>query len=122
MGILSEADMQKLQKRLNIIKPPSEIGQYIPRKFSVGFKGSMLIMQLKNWVCVYSLFPLKGAIPNQNYAMWINFIQACQILCSKVMAVEECQQAGEKLYPFAKCLRPYELRRKIHPACTSMAI
>lgn len=100
MGILSEADMQKLQKRINIIKPPSEIGR-IPNKVSEGFKG-FTADQWKNWVCIYSLFALKGVIPNQHYAMWTNFVQACQILCSKVITVEECQQADEKLLSFCK--------------------
>lgn len=47
-------------------------------------------------------FALKGVIPNQHYAMWTNFVQACQILCSKVITVEECQQADEKLLSFCK--------------------
>ena len=37
-GILSESDLQRLQKRVNLVKPPSEIGR-IPSKISDGFKG-----------------------------------------------------------------------------------
>ena len=53
MGILSKADMQKLQKHVNIIKPPSEIG-HIPSKISEGFEG-FTADHWKNWVCIYSL-------------------------------------------------------------------
>ena len=37
-GILSESDLQRKQKRVNLVKPPSEIGR-IPSKISDGFKG-----------------------------------------------------------------------------------
>ena len=42
MGILNESDMQKLQKRVNLIKPPSEIGR-IPGKSLRDLKDSLLI-------------------------------------------------------------------------------
>ena len=70
-GILSESDLQKLQKRVNLVKPPSEIGR-IPKKISDGFKG-FTADQWKNWVCIYSLFALKGVIPNEHYGMWTAF-------------------------------------------------
>ena len=100
MGILSESDLQRLQKRVNLIKPPSEIG-HVPGKISEGFKG-FTADQWKNWVCIYSLFALKGVITNQHYAMWTHFVQACQILCSKVITKEECQEADQKLLSFCK--------------------
>ena len=80
MGILNESDMQKLQKRVNLIKPPSEIGR-IPGKISEGFKG-FTADQWKNWVLIYSSFALKGVISSQHYAMWTKFVLACRILCS----------------------------------------
>ena len=51
-GILSESDLQSLQKRVNLVKPLSEIGQ-IPGKISDGFKG-FTADRWKNWVCIYS--------------------------------------------------------------------
>ena len=38
MGILSESDLEREQKRVNLVKPPSEVGR-IPSKISEGFKG-----------------------------------------------------------------------------------
>ena len=38
MGILSESDLERVQKRVNLVKPPSEIG-CIQSKISEGFKG-----------------------------------------------------------------------------------
>ena len=62
MGILSESDLERVQKRVNLVKPPSEIGR-IPSKISEGFKG-FTADQWKNWVYIYSFFALKGVIPS----------------------------------------------------------
>lgn len=100
MRILNESDMQKLQKRVNLIKPPSEIGR-IPGKISEGFKG-FTADQWKNWVLIYSSFALKGVISSQHYAMWTKFVLGCRILCSKVITREECQEADQNLLTFCK--------------------
>lgn len=58
--------------------------------------------QWKNWVCVYSLYALKGLIPNEHYCMWTHFVHACQILCSKVITANGCKKADEELMSFCK--------------------
>ena len=98
MGLLSDSDLQRLQKRVNLVKPPSEIGR-IPSKISEGFKG-FTADQWKNWVCIYSLFALKGVIPNEHYGMWTAFVHACQLICRKVITKEECNEADQKLMRF----------------------
>lgn len=97
---ISATDLQHLQNRVNAVKPPSEVGR-IPTKILNGFAG-FTADQWKNWVCVYSLFSLKGIIPSNHYTMWADFVQACQILCSKVITIEECSAADEKLMSFCK--------------------
>lgn len=98
MGILNESDLERVQKRVNLVKPPSEIGR-IPSKISEGFKG-FTADQWKNWVCIYSLFALKGVIPSGHYGMWTAFVHACQLLCRKVITKEECVEADQKLMRF----------------------
>ena len=98
MGILNESDLERVQKRVNLVKPPSEIGR-IPSKISEGFKG-FTADQWKNWVCIYSLFALKGIIPSGHYGMWTAFVHACQLLCRKVITREECMEADQKLMRF----------------------
>ena len=96
-GILNETDLTRLRS-VNLIKPTSEIGR-IPNKIAVGFKG-FTADQWKNWVCIYSLFALKGVIPSEHYGMWTAFVHACQLLCSKVITKEECMEADQKLMQF----------------------
>lgn len=97
---LNKNDMLKLQKLVNKVNPPSEVGR-IPGKIANSFKG-FTADQWKNWVCVYSLFSLKGLISDDHYAMWAEFVQACQLLCKKVITKEECTNADEKLMSFCR--------------------
>ena len=95
MGILSESNLERVQKRVNLVKPSSEIGR-IPSKVSEGFKG-FTADQWKNRVCIYSFFALKGVIPSGHYGMWTAFVHACQLLFKKVITKEECLEADQKL-------------------------
>ena len=97
---VSSTDLQRLQDRVNSVKPPSEIGR-IPSKIANGFAG-FTADQWKNWVCIYSLFALKGIIPSEHYNMWADFVQACQFLCSKVITTAECETADQKLMSFCR--------------------
>lgn len=100
MGCLSNASFQRIQTRVNSVKVPTEIGR-IPGKILNGFTG-FTADQWKNWVCVYSLYALKGLIPNEHYCMWTHFVHACQILCSKVITANGCKKADEELMSFCK--------------------
>jgi len=99
-GILEINDIFKLQARVNKVKPPSDIGR-IPSKIANGFSG-FTADQWKNWICIYSLYALKGVIPNKHYDVWADFVHACQILCSKVITKQNCQIADQKLLTFCK--------------------
>ena len=99
-GILSSQDLSKLQARVNKVKPPSDIGR-LPSRIANGFAG-FTADQWKNWICIYSLFALKGVIHNEHYLMWADFVHACQTLCSKVITKENCRIADEKLMSFCR--------------------
>ena len=111
MGILSESDLERVQKRVNLVKPPSEIGR-IPSKISEGFK-RFTADQWKNWVCIYSFFALKGVIPSGYYGIWIAFVHACQLLCRKVIT-KECMEAEHKLMRFCVMLRSLLWEGEVH--------
>ena len=113
LGILTESDLQRLRKHVNLVKPPSEIGR-IPSKISEGFKG-FTADQWKNWVCVYSLFALKGVIPREHYAMWTVFVHAFQLLCCKVITKEECKEADQKLMRFCVMFEALCGKEKCNP-------
>ena len=69
----------------------------------MGLQVSLLTRE-KNWVCVYSLFALKGIIPAKHHNMWAELFMHCQILCSKIITTEECREADDLLMSFCKQL------------------
>ena len=99
-GVLNEKDFTLLQKRVNAFQPPPEIGR-IPTKISTGFSG-FTADQWKNWVCYYSLFSLKGILPNKHYNTWAQFVQACQIICCHDIKFNDCCLAEKKIIEFCK--------------------
>lgn len=111
-GIISNKDLTRLQARVNKVKAPSNIGR-LPSKIANGFAG-FTADQWKNWICIYSLFALRGIIPNDHYVMWSDFVHACQTLCSKVLTLHDLSYADEKLNQF--CCKFEELLGK--DSCT----
>ena len=104
-------DLERVQKRVNLVKPPSEIG-CIQSKISEGFKG-FTGDQWKNWVCIYSFFALKGVIPSGYYGIWIAFVHACQLPCRKVIT-KEYMEAEHKLMRFCVMLRSLLWEGEVH--------
>ena len=112
MRILSESDLEREQKRVSLVKSPSEI-VCIQSKISKGFKG-FTSDQWKNWVCIYSFFALKGVIPSGHNGMWTAFVHACQLLCRKVITKEECMEADHKLMQFCVMFRSPLREGEVH--------
>jgi hypothetical protein len=80
--ILSEKHLQMIQKRVNAVIPPPEIGR-IPTKIASGFAG-FTADQWKNWVCYYSVFSLKNILPKKHYDTWLHLVNGCRLICRKV--------------------------------------
>ncbi|XP_016126125.1 uncharacterized protein [Sinocyclocheilus grahami] len=89
LGILTAKKLEELQTRVENIKVPHDVGR-IPLRIPSGFTG-FTADQWKNWTTIYSLFCLKGLINSRHYDMWFDFVQACIILCSRVIScVSQC--------------------------------
>lgn len=98
LGILSKKDFETLQNRIDNVKVPQDLGR-IPSNITSGFSG-FTADQWKNWTTVYSLFCLKGLIGEDHYDMWYDFVQACSILCSRIISVEKVKKADDYLMTF----------------------
>jgi len=99
-GILQEKDFEIIQRRVDSIEPPSDIGR-IPSKIATGFSG-FTADQWKNWVCYYSTMALKGILPNKHYDLWAHFVDACRLVCSYEIREESCVEAEKKLIEFCR--------------------
>ncbi|XP_073670897.1 uncharacterized protein [Paramisgurnus dabryanus] len=98
LGILTTKSLDEVQARVESIKVPYEVGR-IPLRISSGFTG-FTADQWKNWTTIYSLFCLKGLINNRHYEMWFDFVQACIILCSRVISINRLEVADRYLQTF----------------------
>ncbi|XP_016346834.1 uncharacterized protein LOC107692355 isoform X2 [Sinocyclocheilus anshuiensis] len=98
LGILTAKKLEELQTRVENIKVPHDVGR-IPLRISSGFTG-FTADQWKNWTTIYSLFCLKGLINSRHYDMWFDFVQACIILCSRVISFKRLEVADGHLQAF----------------------
>ena len=89
--LIGEKDFDLLQRRVNAVVPPPEIGR-IPSKIATGFSG-FTADQWKNWVCYYSPFALKGILPKEHYDAWMHFVTACRLICCQSVTMEQCLEA-----------------------------
>lgn len=79
--ILSKEKLQVIQCRVDSLNVPSDMGR-IPRKVASNFSG-FTAEQLKNWVIVYSMFALRGLLPQADYSCWQAFVLACYLICRR---------------------------------------
>ena len=73
--------MKVIQTRVDSIRAPSDIGR-TPRKIASSF-GGFTAEQWKNWVIVYSMFALRGILPQERYRCWQAFVLSCYFLCRR---------------------------------------
>lgn len=98
LGVLSDQKFEELQRRMDSLKVPQDVGR-IPHKIAFGFSG-FTADQWKNWTTIYSLFCLKGLIGDPDYDMWFDFVQACIIICSRVISFDRLEVADCYLQTF----------------------
>lgn len=99
-GVLSKAQMKILQTRIDTIRTPRGIGR-IPNKIATSFNG-FTAEQWKNWVILYSMFALRGIIPEQHYVCWQTFVLACFYLCRRSITNVDIIKADHLLIKFCK--------------------
>ena len=102
-GYLS--NMEDIQKEVNSILPPRNVGR-IPHKIAAGFLG-FTAEQWMLWTVLYSPLVLRNKIPQESYDHWMLFSQACSLLCSQNIHVNEVDKADQLLLTF--CMRHQEL-------------
>eukprot|EP00112_Aurelia_sp_Birch-Aquarium-sp1_P011969 Seg2512.2 transcript_id=Seg2512.2/GoldUCD/mRNA.D3Y31 product="hypothetical protein" protein_id=Seg2512.2/GoldUCD/D3Y31 len=82
------------------IKIPSDMNR-VPSRISTCYK-RFKADEWKHWTLIYSLFCLKGLIPDDHYAMWTVFVASCRILCRYYITRKEVADAHHCLKIFGK--------------------
>lgn len=97
---ISDEDFQRIQELVDSMTVPQDIGR-IPGKISCSFSG-FTADQWKNWTTVYSLFALKGVLPDKHLECWRYFVLACKSLGMRVLTVDDIELGDRYLMEFCK--------------------
>ncbi|KAK3730441.1 hypothetical protein QZH41_012643, partial [Actinostola sp. cb2023] len=51
---------------------------------------------------ITQFFALKNILPDEHYNAWLHFVNACRIICRKVISMEDCSKAEMEIVEFCK--------------------
>ena len=90
-GIIGKKEMKLLEKRIEEMDVPTDIGR-LPKKISSNY-GSYTAEQWKNWTLIYSMFALKGLIPDKHLQGFQTFVLDYKYLCKATVLATDLQKA-----------------------------
>ena len=102
--ILKPEDFKKIESQVGKIVCPSDVGK-LPQKIASCF-GAFNADQFKNWTILFSVYALKGVIPNVHLEYWRKFVLACKILCTRSVSKSNVKVAHRLLISF--CMKVEE--------------
>lgn len=97
---ISDEDFEGIQELADSMTVPQDIGR-IPGEISCSFSG-FTADQWKNWTTVYSLFALKGVLPDNHLECWRHFVLACKLLGKKVLTYSDIELGDRHLMEFCR--------------------
>lgn len=89
-----------IQELVDSMTVPQDIGR-IPGEISCSFSG-FTADQWKNWTTVYSLFALKGVLPDNHLECWRHFVLTCKLLGKKVLTYSDIELGDRHLMEFCR--------------------
>ena len=95
---ITAAQYNNIQKILNSIHVPRGITR-IPSKISSGFS-NLTADQWKIWTTLYSTYCLHAILPTEQMDMYVKFVKACCLMCSKVITEDLCQEATQHMVDY----------------------
>ena len=102
-GVINEkVHFDRILSLQNLIRVPNGHGR-VAKNICKAFK-SMKADEWKNFILIYSQFCLKNILSREQFEHWNVSVNACQILCSRVISVQEVEKAHQLLIRFGKGL------------------
>ena len=101
LGLIGNSQLSTIEKVVSNISCPQDVGR-LPLKIGSSFSG-FTADQWRVWTTVYSPIALKNVLPDNHLRIWLLFVRACTILCTKIINKAEMRNACNYLKQF--CLK-----------------
>ena len=97
-GLLSHADLQKIQQRVDRGLSSGSIGR-IPRKIALDFS-NLTADEWKNWTILFSFIALFDLLPPEHLQCRQLYVSGCSILSSSIISQDDIDEAHRLLSSF----------------------
>jgi len=98
--LLTNKEMAEIEDRIKLFITPADCGR-LPSNISSSYS-SFTAAQWRNWITIYSPVVLKGLLPVEHLRCWLLFVQACQLLCRRIIQNFDVVTADLYLLNFCK--------------------
>ena len=99
-GKISQQEVQRIQGLCENFLIPYDVGR-LPVKIGSNFTG-FIADQWRTWTTILSAIVLKEVLPECDYTCWILFVNACRLLCSRIITISNIHTAHSYLTLFCK--------------------
>ena len=96
--VISDASVAVIAQRASSTLPPGDIPDF-SRKVLCNMS-HMKAMEWQSWVCVFSMFALKGVISEPHYSAWSDFVDGCRLICQHSLTDQDIELAEGYLTNF----------------------
>lgn len=110
MKLFSKGQLKETIKSIDV---PSDIGRLAMRKSSNS--GWCTAEQWKNWTLIYSIYCLKGILPDEHFKCWQTYMLACKYLCQSVISRTDLDIADGLILKFCKSVEALYGKHVITP-------
>ncbi|GBC23995.2 hypothetical protein GLOIN_2v1786147 [Rhizophagus irregularis DAOM 181602=DAOM 197198] len=114
-GVLTEKDLQSIQKKMDEFKVPSDLGR-IPGKIHCGEGFSNFTAdQWRNFFLIYATVALWNHLPGKDRKILTYFVRVCTILVRRIVEINDMKEAHELLIKIIKLIEECYGEEKIMP-------
>ncbi|PKC11972.1 hypothetical protein RhiirA5_287016, partial [Rhizophagus irregularis] len=114
-GVLTEKDLQSIQKKMDEFKVPSDLGR-IPGKIHCGEGFSNFTAdQWRNFFLIYATVALWNHLPGKDRKILTYFVRVCTILVRRIVEINDMKEAHELLIKIIKLIEECYGEEKITP-------
>ena len=99
--LLTKANIVEVQSRLDKCSCPNDVGR-LPSKLHDVSMDVLTADELKNWTILFSLFALKGLLPQKHYDCWKTFVLASYYMCNRALSATDLPVIDHLLLKFCR--------------------